>query len=228
MKDKKIRIIKDGPYLVEGGIPLIEKIIRNDGHENYYEIGRTFAVGEEYLLCSCGKSSTKPFCDGTHAAIHYNGAEQASRKNYLDQAAEYDGPELILTDQENLCAFARFCHKGHGDVWNLTLSSDNPIHKKEAIAAAEDCPAGRLIAWNKDSKIPYLPDEEAAITIIQDPEKKCSGPIWVKGNVPLVSSDGTEYERRYQMTLCRCGESDNKPFCDAMHVSIQFDDRYSK
>lgn len=220
--------MKNGPYLIKGGIPLVEKIIRNDGHENYYEDGRVFTVDEEYALCSCGKSSTKPFCDGSHASVHHRGTESASRKKYLDQAVEYDGPGLILTDQENLCAYARFCHKKHGDVWNLTMESDDETYKQEAIDAAKMCPSGRLIAWDKETKQPILPDDDPEITIIQDPEKKCSGPIWVKGNVPLISSDGTEYERRYQMTLCRCGESDNKPFCDATHVSIRFDDDYEK
>jgi hypothetical protein len=72
-----------------------------------------------------------------------------------------------------------------------------------------------LIAWDKETKQPILPDDDPEITIIQDPEKKCSGPIWVKGNVPLISSDVPNYERRYQMTLCHCGDRINKPFCDA-------------
>ena len=50
-----------------------------------------------------------PFCDGTHAKIGFDGHETADREPYLKQAMEIDGPKLLLTDQENLCAFARFC-----------------------------------------------------------------------------------------------------------------------
>ena len=36
--------------------------------------------------------------------------------------------------------------------------------------------------------------------------------------------DGSTYELRNRYALCRCGASRNKPFCDAMHVSIGFSD----
>lgn len=51
-----------------------------------------------------------------------------------------------------------------------------------------------------------------------------SGPIYVKGNIKIVSSTGLPYEQRNRVTLCRCGESRNKPFCDTMHVSTSFND----
>ena len=38
----------------------------------------------------------------------------------------------------------------------------------------------------------------------------------------LILADGTTYEVRNRVTLCRCGASQNKPFCDATHASIGF------
>jgi hypothetical protein len=68
------------------------------------------------------------------------GTESARRKKYPQtKPFEYDGPGLILTDQENLCAYARFCHKKARDVWNLTMESDDETYKQEAIDAAKMC-----------------------------------------------------------------------------------------
>ena len=50
-------------------------------------------------------------------------------------------------------------------------------------------------------------------------------PLWVRGGVQIVSADGGVYEVRSRVTLCRCGASSNKPFCDGSHASIGFDDR---
>src|SRR6266536_1245907 len=50
------------------------------------------------------------------------------------------------------------------------------------------------------------------------------GPLWVRGGVPVEAADGFEYEVRNRVTLCRCGYSKNKPFCDGSHVRTKFKD----
>ncbi len=60
--------------------------------------------------------------------------------------------------------------------------------------------------------------------MIEDPQEGVSGPLWVRGGIPVVSADGTPYEVRNRVTLCRCGASQNKPFCDGSHASIGFTD----
>ena len=61
--------------------------------------------------------------------------------------------------------------------------------------------------------------------LVEDPQKKCSGPIWLRGGIPVVSADGFAYEVRNRITLCRCGASWNKPFCDGTHAKIEFRER---
>jgi CDGSH-type Zn-finger protein len=41
----------------------------------------------------------------------------------------------------------------------------------------------------------------------------------------VVSGDGAAYETRNRVTLCRCGQSSNKPFCDGTHASVGFKDK---
>jgi CDGSH-type Zn-finger protein len=217
--DAKIEITKDGPYLVSGGLPLSEQwIVTNaEGESLEYKKGTSFPTQPQYALCRCGQSSNKPFCDGTHAKIHFDGTETASRQPYLEQAERIEGPTMLLTDADSLCAFARFCDP-KGRVWNLVLE-DNPEARNLVEHEAGHCPAGRLVAWDKKTGKPIEPTFEPSLGLIEDTAKQVSGPIWVRGGVPVISSDGQTYEIRNRMTLCRCGRSDNKPFCNGSHAA---------
>ena len=68
----KIKIVKNGLYIVTGNIPLEELIIRKGKDDNYYEKGKTFEQNETYALCRCGYSKNKPFCDAEHIRNNYN------------------------------------------------------------------------------------------------------------------------------------------------------------
>ena len=221
---KRIKITTDGPYMVFGNIPLEEKIIQESSHGVVYKQGRTYPSMATYALCRCGRSKTMPFCDGHHSRVHFDGEETASTEPFFKQARIIEGPDLVLADLEVLCAFARFCHGVHGDSWTLTERSNNSRFRDEALQTICDCPAGRLVALDKQTREPIEPHFEPSIVILQDPSRHCSGPLWVRGGIPVESSDGFVYEIRNRVTLCRCGHSDNKPFCDAMHVSTGFTD----
>jgi hypothetical protein len=85
-----------------------------------------------------------------------------------------------------------------------------------------NCPAGRLVAWDKSSGQTIEPHLPVSIGLIEDPAEACAGPIWLRGGIAVVAADGFEYEVRNRVTLCRCGASRNKPFCDGTHASIKF------
>ncbi len=224
MEKQKIKIIKNGPYIVQGNVPLSEKIIMPKGRGYELKNGRELPQGEVYSLCRCGRSQNPPFCDGSHEQTNFAGTETASRKEYLDRVKDtVQGPELTLLD-DGRCAYARFCHRNTGDIWGLTKASDNPLYGEEAIIAASECPSGRFILKDKKGQ-EITREHEPSIEILQDPEKKVSGPIAVKGRIPIESSDGFIYELRDQLALCRCGKSKNMPFCDATHVSTRFSDK---
>jgi CDGSH-type Zn-finger protein len=218
----KIKIIKDGPYIVYGNVPLSEKIITPKGKGYVFEEGRELPQSEVYSLCRCGKSKNKPFCDGSHEKSGFIGTETASKDKYEDRAELIKGQNLDLLDDYR-CARARFCHREDGDAWELTENSGNPKNKEEAIHAAKDCPSGRLVAVEKSGKA-IEPEYKPSIEIIQDPEKRVSSGIFVKGYIPIESADGTLYEPRNRLMLCRCGKSRNQPFCDAEHIRIEFKD----
>ncbi|MDD5193591.1 MAG: CDGSH iron-sulfur domain-containing protein [Candidatus Nanoarchaeia archaeon] len=222
-KSYKILISKNGPYIVSGKLPLTKEIqdADNYGNPGTWTKGEKYPDSENYCLCRCGKSSNKPFCDGTHTEINFDGTETASNKKYLEQAKKILGPELDLTDAQKFCSSARFCNKG---TWEHTRKSNHPKSKKIAIETACNCPSGRLIVWDKKTGASIEPKFEPSISLIQDKAEGVSGPIWVKGNIPIKSENGTKYEIRNRVTLCRCGKSSNKPFCDGAHIKTKFRD----
>jgi CDGSH-type Zn-finger protein len=221
-----VQITENGPYKVSGGLPLAIEVIGTNanGESVQWQQGRTFPSQSQYLLCRCGHSANKPFCDGTHAKVGFDGTETASRKPYIDQAEVIRGPTMSLTDAEALCAFARFCDP-NGQVWNLVAETDEAGSRKNFVRQTCDCPSGRLVAWDNATGEPIEPKYELSIGLIEDPANDCSGPLWLRGGVLVIGADGFNYEVRNRVTLCRCGASQNKPFCDGSHASIGFSDK---
>ncbi len=73
MATVKITIKKDGPYRVEAPEGSIELV---DANGNKHDLTGKPA----FSLCRCGGSVNKPFCDGTHSKIGFQGAELAVKK----------------------------------------------------------------------------------------------------------------------------------------------------
>jgi CDGSH-type Zn-finger protein len=221
----KVKVAKDGPYLVSGGLPLRKQTIgaNSAGESAKWIAGESIPAAAQYALCRCGQSAKKPFCDGSHSKSKFDGTETASRDSYREQAKVLEGPAMSLTDAERLCAFARFCD-AHGQIWNLVEETQMPQARKNFVQEAHDCPSGRLVAWDKATGKALEPKFEPSIGLVEDPVSGCSGPLWLRGGVEVTSADGFHYEVRNRVTLCRCGASQNKPFCDGTHASIKFND----
>ena len=225
-QDAKIVVSKDGPYLVSGNIPLDMQIITPNKEGFSWDWKKTKEYDtkkSDYSLCRCGQSRNKPFCDGTHTKIRFDGTERATRKPYVRQAQTFDGPTLTLSDAEDLCAFARFCDPG-GKIWSLVEETDDPKVRQLTIREANHCPAGRLVVHDKKTGNDIEPELPPSISLVEDPALECSGPLWIRGGITIETADGKPYEKRNRVTLCRCGASKNKPFCDASHASIGFTD----
>src|SRR5579872_202102 len=162
---RKITVTENGPYEVQGSIPLArQEIVADENHDSVdWAQGETFDVGATYRLCRCGGSKKKPFCDDACLKNGFDGTETASRLSYAEQAVVIRGPHLTLTDADPLCASARFCHPGGG--------VQHPIYE------VAHCPSGRLMAWDHETGEVIEPHFEPSIGLIDDPLRKISGPI---------------------------------------------------
>lgn len=214
---KKIKVLENGPYQVTGNVPLNQlRFVPNaEGASAAYEEVKVYPLQETYHLCRCGRTKNKPFCDGTHLE-GFMGKETARKQTYEQMAEFVKGKSIDLLDAERLCAVARFCDT-YSTTWNLVEDGGSDVTNEIIIQQCCNCPSGRLTAVTKDGKKiePELPQE---ISILEDPAAKVHGPIWVKGGIPIEDAQGRPYPVRNRVTLCRCGKSHNKPFCDARHM----------
>ena len=123
------------------------------------------------------------------------GQETASRRPIERQSEHLDGPTHVLSDDEQLCAFARFCDPG-GKIWSLIGQTDDPKVRDLVIREAAHCPAGRLVLREKATGEVVEPKLPPSIGLVEDPALKCSGPLWVRGGIRVESADGLPYEVR--------------------------------
>lgn len=219
----RIKIIKNGPYMVLGNVSLGKEEIVPD-EKDYLLVWKKisdYPHREKYELCRCGESKHAPFCDGTHHKIKFECEETSGNILFKKEAQVSEGASLKLLDMEKLCANGHFCTRDRG-IWDLVENSAGPESDKIAISEGMNCPAGRLVLVDKKTGKEIEPDFAPAISAVEDSIKGVSGPLWVKGRIPIEAPDGTLYELRNRVTLCRCGHSTNKPFCDSIHVEIDF------
>ena len=220
--EKKIKIVFMGPYEVDSRIPLNQAaIVPAEGGEEAserWEVRKEYGDLDEgsYRLCRCGRSQDKPHCDGTHNDVAFMGKETANRDPYSEKPDVYSGEGIDLLDNEKLCAVMRFCDHTV-TAWQAARESADPAKKKMAVEAACNCASGRLRAVEKDGTF-IEPSLNQEISVVEDLDKNCRGPLWVKGGITVEGVDGKPYAIRNRVTLCRCGESKNTPFCDASHL----------
>jgi CDGSH-type Zn-finger protein len=216
----RIQVTENGPYRVTGGAPLVRtaQVETEYGEPIDWEPDAPVEVKtpQGYDLCRCGRSSRKPFCDSTHEREPFDGTEVAARNTYDDRAYPYRGGELTMRDDRTLCTRAGYCGDRFRNVWAMIADAADPEIAERIRHMSVLCPSGRLVTQpdgaEERDELPY----EQVVGVIKD------GPIWVRGGVQVVAADGTEYEMRNRQTLCRCGHSKNKPFCDGSHEDAGF------
>ena len=214
-----IKITKNGPFVVDKDIPVKEvtSIADEDGGVSDFEVQKDISdPGTDKYLCRCGHSANKPFCDGQHARMGFDGTETNNRKKFLEKSALYSGRVYDALVSEDLCAVGRFCDVGAG--MGEALGSCDEADVKNVIHAGCGCPGGRIVLVDKKTGRMIEPDLDKEIYLIEDVPEEHLGPIYVRGGIQVTGADGFEYEVRNRMTLCRCGESSNMPFCDASHL----------
>lgn len=217
-RSSKITVEPNGPYLVEGGVSLVRKapVISKFGEPLTWKKGEVLTTRGTYMLCRCGQSKTKPFCDGSHETAGFDGAEAADQNPVANRQKIYEGTKIIMKDDRSLCAHAGFCGTRLTNAWKMTKETDDTHVLSQLIAMIDRCPSGALsysLEPNEENVEPDLPVE---VSVTPD------GPLWVTGGIPVERSDGQLLETRNRVTLCRCGFSKSKPLCDGSHKDMGF------
>ena len=221
VSELRIRVKEHGPYQVSGGPSLgrTAQIETEFGEPVDWEpMSAIDAPTPIFELCRCGLSDRKPFCDDACATMGFNGTEVADRTLRATKAEVYVGDSVVMTDDHMLCEHAGYCGDRLTNVWRMIRLTADPEVRERLQHMVSLCPSGALDVSLAEGVGPVEPTFEPSIGVIRD------GPLWVRGGIPIESSDGTTYEVRNRVTLCRCGRSNNKPFCDGAHKEVEFRD----
>jgi CDGSH-type Zn-finger protein len=180
--------------------------------------GEPCATGRGVALCRCGASQNKPFCDGTHGRIGFQDRRETSGAN--DRRASYPGKRLVIHDNRGICAHAGVCTDNLPGVFRMGTEPWIDPDGAEAEAVMDvirRCPSGALSYTLEGDE---YAGEEREPTVVATRK----GPYAVTGGIPLASVEFGEGASREHYTLCRCGASRNKPFCDGSHWEVGFSD----
>jgi CDGSH-type Zn-finger protein/truncated hemoglobin YjbI/ferredoxin len=212
----RIQVEANGPYLVTNASHL------------YNWLGEALRKLPQMALCRCGESERKPLCDGSHAHIGFSDAKDPHR--VLDRRDIYVGQQVTILDNRGTCQHSGFCTDRVASVFHLDTDpfvTPSGGRMDEIIRAVRDCPSGALgyaiDGVEARDDVDYHATREPAIEVSND------GPYRITGGIPLTDNDGNDVARnegasREHYALCRCGHSQNKPFCSGMHWYVEFHD----
>ena len=218
--EPRIEVQSDGPYIVRGGLPLVgrEAVETEHGEPIAWREGAGFEAGEPYALCRCGQSANRPFCDGAHATIGFDGTESAATDTAADRQETIAGTAITLYDDRGaLCVGAGFCGNRLKNIWEMMGETDESTVRAQIGAMVERCPSGAIRYALGENLEPIEPPLRAEIGV------EPGGPLWVTGSVDVQRADSAPVERRNRVTLCRCGASGTKPLCDGTHRDNGFE-----
>jgi len=208
----KIVPLPNGPlYLINSS----EKIVVENLQDSK---GQPISTVIGVALCRCGQSKNKPFCDGSHAAAGFSSQNTADKSQ--DKKKSYVGKKITIHDNRAACSHSAECIRNLESVFSLGQRpwiNPDGASVDEIIAAVRKCPSGAL-SYSVDN-IEYRDfGQEPMVTVTKN------GPYHVTGGIELVGSDWAQGVSKEHYTLCRCGASKNKPFCDGSHYAIKFRD----
>jgi CDGSH-type Zn-finger protein len=210
----KISPLPNGPfYLLNDMEPKMVDNLRN--HK-----GEPLSTISGIALCRCGASKNKPFCDGTHSIIGFS-SEKVS-DGTKDKRRSYIGENITIHDNRAICSHAEHCVKNLPSVFKLnTKPWINPdgTTVEDIIETIEKCPSGALSYSIDGVEYRDQDDRKPMVTVSQNGPYIMTGGIELIGEVQFGQGASKEH-----YTLCRCGASKNKPFCDGLHRDINFRD----
>ena len=138
----------------------------------------------------------------------------------------YSNDDVTVVWKPNTCIHSTLCWKGLLEVFNPRekpwINMDGATSDK-IIEQVRKCPSGALSYYLNAESETGIPEkvvaESASILKI---EVSPNGPYLIKTECLIVHSDGREETKKGTIALCRCGASENKPFCDGHHRKIEF------
>jgi len=206
----KITCAPNGPYSLRIAPEPVANLRRSSGE--------ACVTGRTVALCRCGASQAKPFCDGTHNKSGFSDKKISDGAN--DRRVAYAGKRITVFDNRALCSHAGHCtdklkevFRQHEEPW---IDPDGAA-MEQIIETIRKCPSGAL-SHAIDGVAAEAPKRAPMVTVSDH------GPYEVTGGIELAGVTFGAGASAEHYTLCRCGHSRNKPFCDGSHWEANFRD----
>jgi uncharacterized Fe-S cluster protein YjdI len=143
------------------------------------------------------------------------------------KARKYTNGEVTVFWRPSECIHATHCYSELIEVFNPRKRpwiNMNGATTKDIIRVVNMCPTEALTyKWNKDIEKEQNIQEDQQKTN-QKTEIKVleNGPVIIKGNFKIIGIDGKEMKQFKAVSICRCGQSNNLPYCDGTHRKIDY------
>ena len=169
--------------------------------------GKELKASGDLLLCRCGESTNAPFCDWTHASVGFDGGCENPPDKEL---RVWEGATLRTFFNANACMHVFYC-KPLKELRARELEGDTEA-AAEIMRVVGTCPSGALSYERKaDIAEPAHPARPVDVDIVEGGEIRLQAEFEI--NAPLLERQASD-----TATLCRCGLSKNKPWCDGRHM----------
>jgi CDGSH-type Zn-finger protein len=217
----KILPLLNGPfYLLNDMEPKVVENLQNSE-------GQPLSTIRGIALCRCGASKNKPFCDGAHGIIGFSSKNKETLDGnqivIKDRRKNYVGKEITIHDNRKICSHAAECVNNLRSVFKFDARPwirPDAAETQQTINTIEKCPSGALSYSINGVEYRDQNDRRPMLTVLKD------GPYAITGGIELVG-DNIQFAEGFSKehyTLCRCGASNNKPFCDGTHRTVSFMD----
>jgi CDGSH-type Zn-finger protein/uncharacterized Fe-S cluster protein YjdI len=134
----------------------------------------------------------------------------------------YPGEAVDVTWDRRLCIHVGECTRAHGELFasgRTPWGEPDRAGADEVAEVVERCPTGALVHVRHDGGAAEVPPAENVIVVAN------SGPLYARGDLRIAGAPEDMPGVRTRAALCRCGKSNEKPFCDNSHEGARFADR---
>lgn len=135
---------------------------------------------------------------------------------------EYSNGEVTVVWKPGLCIHSKNCINGLPEVFDVDKRpwiDPQGAGTQQIIEQVKQCPSGALTYYLNDgdeSTEKSEPAEERLVEVLPD------GPLMVHGDLLVKDGAGNEVRKQRVTAFCRCGASQNKPYCDGSHRQAGF------
>jgi uncharacterized Fe-S cluster protein YjdI len=142
-----------------------------------------------------------------------------------DTTRTYSNDEITVVWQPDMCIHSRICWMGLVSVFNpkkrpwINMSAEAT---EKILEQVQKCPSGALSFYRNDAMPESKPVPDQSSLPLLNIEVQTNGPLIITTGCQITHSNGSTETREGRTALCRCGASENKPFCDGSHKTQGF------